>query len=285
MCVAKGSRNLKKTFKYDMKTFTWIKTAYICMSLTNPSIPMKKIFPLLFVLSIASLGVFAQSLQLQTSSGTVIPNGGTISKMVVLNDTTIDVEVDLIAKNISSTQVTVKVKKTAKSLVSPQTAHFCFAGGCFSDTTTYSPTQAVIAAGATDNSFSGHITPNNSKGSALVYYKFYNTRNLNDTVSVYIQTEIWPSGIDNLTDNQVTLGNAYPNPATSSFSIDYSVNLNSSARLVVRNLIGIKVREEVLSGTDGKAKFDVSDLPEGIYLYSVEIDGKNISAKKMLVRH
>jgi hypothetical protein len=255
------------------------------MSLTNPSIPMKKIFPLLFVLSIASLGVFAQSLQLQTSSGTVIPNGGTISKMVVLNDTTIDVEVDLIAKNISSTQVTVKVKKTAKSLVSPQTAHFCFAGGCFSDTTTYSPTQAVIAAGATDSSFSGHITPNNSKGSALVYYKFYNTRNLNDTVSVYIQTEIWPSGIDNLTDNQVTLGNAYPNPATSSFSIDYSVNLNSSARLVVRNLIGIKVREEVLSGTDGKAKFDVSDLPEGIYLYSVEIDGKNISAKKMLVRH
>jgi len=285
MLIVGLGRNFKKTYKYYMKIFTWVKTAYICMSLTNSSIPMKKIFPLLFVLSIASLCVFAQSLQLQTSSGTVIPNGGTISKMVVLNDTTIDVEVDLIAKNISSAQVTVKVKKTSKNLVSPQTAHFCFAGGCFSDTTTYSPTQAIIAAGASDNSFSGHITPNNSKGSALVYYKFYNTRNLNDTVSVYIQTEIWPSGVDNLTDNQVVLGNAYPNPATTSFSVDYSVNLTSSARLVVQNLVGIKVREEVLSRMNGKAQLDVSGLPDGIYLYSVEIDGKNIFTKKVLVRH
>jgi len=246
---------------------------------------MKKILTLLFILSIASLGVFAQSLQLQTSSGTDIPNGGTISKLVVLNDTTIDVEVDLIIKNISGAQVTVKAKRTSKSLATPQASHFCFAGGCFSDTTSTSPTQAVIAIGASDNSFSAHITPNTGKGSSVVCYKFYNTRNLNDTASVYVQTEIWPAGINDLKGSQVVLGNAYPNPASKSVSVDYTISPEASAKLVIQNLIGIKIREEALPGMNGKSVFDVSDLPDGIYLYSLEVGGKNISTKKLLVRH
>jgi hypothetical protein len=246
---------------------------------------MKKIFTLLFILAITSFSVFAQSLQLQTTSGTVIPNGGTVSKMVVLYDTTADVEVDLVAKNISSAQVIVKVKKTSKILVSPQTAHFCFAGGCFGDTATISPTQATIAAGASDNSFGGHITTNKTKGSALIYYKFFNTRNPNDTASVYIQYEIWPAGIYDLSDNPAALGNAYPNPAGKTLNVDYTINSVGSARLVIQNLLGVKVREEILSGMNGKAQVDVSDLPEGIYVYSLEIDGKNISTKKLLVRH
>lgn len=246
---------------------------------------MKKIFTILVILLITSFGVLAQSLQLRTSSGTIIPNGGTVGKLVVLYDTTTDVEVDLIAKNISSTQVTVKVKRTSKILVSPQSSHFCFSGGCFGDTTNTSPTQAVIAAGANDSTFSAHITPNHGKGSAIVCYKFYNTRNLNDTVSVYIQTELWPAGVENLAENQAMMGNAYPNPASTSFSLEYSGNVTGSAKLVVQNLIGIKVREEVLAGTNDKSSVDVSGLPDGIYLYSLEVEGKMISTKKLVVRH
>ena len=81
------------------------------------------------------------------------------------------------------------------------------------------------------------------------------------------------------------MGNAYPNPASTSFSLEYSGNVTGSAKLVVQNLIGIKVREEVLAGTNDKSSVDVSGLPDGIYLYSLEVEGKMISTKKLVVRH
>ena len=77
---------------------------------------MKKIFTLFYILTIASCSLFAQSLQLMTLSGSTIPNGGTIFVPWSLYDTTVDVNVELKIKNISSTAVTVKALKIVKVL-------------------------------------------------------------------------------------------------------------------------------------------------------------------------
>jgi hypothetical protein len=246
---------------------------------------MKKIYSLLSVLAIASSSLLAQSLQLQTQAGQVIHNGGTVGVLRSLYDTTTDVLIEIDMKNISAASQTYKVKRTVKILPSPQSSYFCFAGGCFSDTTNYSPNSLTLAPNTLDNNFSAHINPNSTKGSALVYYKFYNVNNANDTIGIYVQSEIWYSGVSSLSASQVELGPVFPNPANEKFNVEYTLNDNVSARLVLRNMLGSTILEEAVSGLNGKIQVNSSDLPEGIYFCSLFVDGKSVSTRKLVIRH
>jgi len=246
---------------------------------------MKKLYILLFVLIVASGSLFAQSLQLFDHLGNAIPNGGTvIVDWRNLYDTTSDVFTELKIKNNSTSAVTLKAIKTAKILPGAQKSYYCFAGFCFGDTTTVSPNELDLAAGQTDNNFSAHINPWNTPGNSVVYYKVYNTRNANDTVSVFIQTRIWHAGIND-NDARADLGAAYPNPANEKFTVDYSLSGAGSATLVLQNVLGSKVREVSVTDGSGKIQVNVAGLPEGVYLYSIYVDGKAVSTRKVLVRH
>jgi hypothetical protein len=247
---------------------------------------MKKIYSLLFVLAIASSSLLAQSLQLQTHAGLIIPNGGTVGVFWhIAADTTTDVFTEIDMKNISSSSQSYKVLRTVKILADSQKSYFCFAGGCFSETTDLSPTTLDLAPNTLDNNFSAHINPHLSKGSALVYYKFYNVNNANDTVGVYVQTEIWYTGINSLVSPKVELGPVFPNPANEKFNVEYTLTDNASARLVLRNMIGSTIREESVTGINGKIQVNTTDLPEGIYFCSLFIDGKSVSTRKVVIRH
>jgi hypothetical protein len=246
---------------------------------------MKKIYALLFILTIASGSILAQSLQLQTHSGQVIPNGGTVGVIQTLFDTTSDVSIEIDMKNISTSTQAYKVKRTIKILNSPQKSNFCFAGGCFPDTTNISPSTLTLNAGVLDNNFSSHVSPNSVAGSSLVYYKFYNIKNANDTVGIFIQSEVWHLGINDLTCSQAELGSAYPNPANEKFTVDYTLTGEQTAQLILLNMLGTKIREEPVTGGNGKIQMNVADLAEGVYFYSLYLNGKSVSTRKLLIRH
>jgi len=246
---------------------------------------MKKIYTLLFFLTIASCGIYAQSLQLQTVSGQIIPNGGTIGVKGTLYDTTVDVSVEIKIKNISSSSVTLKALKVVKTLPGVQSAYFCFAGNCFPPDINLSPNDLTLGAGMTDANFSAHINPTASAGSALVYYKVFNTANPNDTVSVFVQYEIWHLGINDLSNATAEMGAAFPNPANEKFTVNCTLTGFETARLVLQNVLGSEVREQTISGGSGKIIMNVGDLPEGVYFYSLFVNGKSISTRKLLIRH
>ena len=247
---------------------------------------MNKTFVILLVLTLFTSGLPAQSLQLQTRSGQIIPNGGTVGLKWTLYDTTWDVTMELYMKNISSSSLSYKVIKTIKTLNTPQKSYFCFAQGCFSDTTTISPTTLTIEAGKTDSDFTAHISPHNYPGSSVIYYKFYNTRDNNDSTGVFIQTEIWHLGINDPSNSQPELGFAYPNPANERFFVDYTLAGPEPAFLILKNILGSTIREEPITVSgNGKIQIDVTDLPGGVYFYSLYVRGNNISTRKLLVRH
>lgn len=246
---------------------------------------MKKLYILLIILTIASFDLFAQSLQLLTPSGQIIANGGTICLKWTLYDTTWDVNTELQIKNISSESADVKVIKTLKTLPGTQSAYFCFAGFCFGDTVTVSPNKLTLDAGKTDANFSAHINPFNFSGSAVVCYKFYTTKNPKDTVSVFVQSEVWHLGINDLSNFKVELGTAYPSPANDKFTVDYTLSGQQPARLVLQNVLGTSVREEPVSEGNGKIQVNVGGLAEGIYLYSLYVGDKIVSTKKLVIRH
>jgi hypothetical protein len=48
-------------------------------------------------------------------------------------------------------------------------------------------------------------------------------------------------------------------------------------------MLGSKVKNVNLTGDQGTLKMDVANLPSGMYFYTLSVDGKGISTKKMLV--
>lgn len=78
----------------------------------------------------------------------------------------------------------------------------------------------------------------------------------------------------------------YPNPFNPSTSIKFFVNNNQDIRLNVYNVRGSKVFTQIKSCTVGQnsIKWDAGDLPAGIYLYSIEADGKILNGKMSLIK-
>jgi hypothetical protein len=84
------------------------------------------------------------------------------------------------------------------------------------------------------------------------------------------------------------LGEAYPNPAAESFTIDYELPENSNNAIVsLYDLSGKKIKQIELNGSTGRQQLNmpVVDLPSGMYFYSLEIDGNRQMTKRISVMH
>ena len=83
----------------------------------------------------------------------------------------------------------------------------------------------------------------------------------------------------------ITKNNAYPNPAISFVNIDYALNKSyKNARISICNILGMNVYEQSLTAQEGTATVDVSDFAQGVYFYTIQVDGKSVETKKLIIR-
>ncbi len=252
---------------------------------------MKKITLLLFVAFANS--AWAQSFQfLEHGTSTVAQANYTRNV-----DATIGDEFKLDIKNISSSMKTYKIRKTIVNTPSgcatPNDIKFCDAQNCYSNTQNISAHNLQINAGQIINDsaarygLSAHIDQGDCCGTYLVRYKVYDVTNANDSVSVnitYIVTNC-TNGIKNPFKN-FELSAASPNPASGAAVLKYEFPTAPGNALVkIYNTIGSMVKEVKLEGQEGKAVIDVTDLSDGIYFYSLHVNDKIISTKKLIVAH
>lgn len=82
----------------------------------------------------------------------------------------------------------------------------------------------------------------------------------------------------------LNLGQNFPNPASEVTRVPLSLEKAGSVNFTVVNLLGEILVREQYSGNAGHNEFvaDVSMLSPGIYLYSVDVDGKRIT-KRMII--
>lgn len=79
---------------------------------------------------------------------------------------------------------------------------------------------------------------------------------------------------------------AYPMPASNVVNFDYSFGSNvNNAIVAIYNMMGQEVLRSDISGMSGKLSLNVSDLADGIYFYSLIINGKTEKSNKLVVRH
>lgn len=77
----------------------------------------------------------------------------------------------------------------------------------------------------------------------------------------------------------------YPNPASTYLFIEYDVIYVKEAKIEIYNSIGAIIYNRLLEDKKDNIKIPVSDFKNGLYFCSLQIDGKLINTKKILINH
>lgn len=119
-----------------------------------------------------------------------------------------------------------------------------------------------------------------------IRFLFFDTDNPNNAIERSFKFHVqgdFPSGILYQRPD-LKVSNAYPNPIANSATIDYSLGFGQSAKIVILNLLGNQVIEQELPYSENSIKIPTEQLSNGIYFYTLQLNGKNVATKKMVVR-
>jgi len=150
----------------------------------------------------------------------------------------------------------------------------------------------------------GHGTTNSPKSYSFIDYLTLNlSHNPNltrldyrlkqiDNDGTFAYSKIITVDLTNITsvDDEIVykfaLEQNYPNPFNPSTSIEYQVARREIVILKVYNTLGQQVAtlvNEYKTPGNHEVKFDASNLPSGMYFYSIDVNGKFRSTKKMIL--
>lgn len=191
----------------------------------------------------------------------------------------------LTIKNTSSKPVRVAVRRVADQIDQDQSAMLCLDGECTIgdqalELTTLLPSESeedIIVR------FNTGFVPRNS----TIKYFVYDIDNPQDGVYhalTYRVFDNFPHGIL-FSQGKLKVGNAYPNPATDRATIDYSlVPTIESAQIAVHNVLGNQVIRKTLEAGKTSLALPIERLSNGVYFYSLYLDGKGVITKKFVIR-
>lgn len=93
------------------------------------------------------------------------------------------------------------------------------------------------------------------------------------------------TGIGEVTANNISDVNVYPNPNTGKFNVAFSVESNADVKLSVQNMVGQVVYERSLAGFSGNytQEMDMSSFGKGVYIVNVETNSTKIN-KRVVVQ-
>lgn len=242
---------------------------------------MKKLILSLALVISAGFYLGAQDLYL-TMDGVKIGDTVTVEGDAALNEFLFHANFH----NDSPKDMNVMVIRKRLFLVEGASSLFCW-GLCYGPDTDTSGQYVFIPSGgqSVDDAFSGHYIPNSKEGTSMVEYTFYNLANSFENVRVVCKYKAELTGIAEDAMKGGFLSDVYPNPATNSVNIDFQFTSKvKEAKVRVINLMGAVVKEAVVEPGTSKLNLDVSNLNNGLYFYSVIINGDVYQTKKMVIQ-
>lgn len=242
---------------------------------------MKKILLSVFTCLFVSAAIAQGSLKLIDIANNDVTN----TDVYTWGPNNMDITYDAYVINMSSATKTIKAKRIETNVPSGSTNYFCW-HLCYSPIVSNSPQGLAIAPADTNRNFHGYYNGGGMNGESIVTYVFYDQNNTNDSSYVRVHFYASPTGIQEAVTGENKLTAAYPNPASSIASLNYSLKSNvQSAKIVMYDMIGAMVKEITLDDKQGTVKLNVGDIPTGIYFYSLVADNKVINTRKLIVSH
>ena len=246
---------------------------------------MKKLLlTLTMIMSVMALS--AQSFTVYDSDGQVVESGSTFYVVGDGADTYGEREIEFditINEDVSLIGEKVEVQN-----VSGTNNYFCCFGQCLLSTTFVTNPRDLVA--GTSSTFSMHYMYENDIFDVagleqVMKYYIYTRENPEDKFIFNVIFKYSLDGVDDINAVE-SFSNAYPVPASDVVNFDYSFNAGvNSATVAVYNMMGQEVLRSDISGMTGKLSLNVSDLTDGVYFYSLVVNGKTEKSSKLVVRH
>lgn len=236
---------------------------------------MKKIFTLLFTISALSLNA-QQSLNTANFPGNTVVGFDTDPALVISFD---------IANN-GNNDIDVRVTKTDLNVVPGTDNVFCWGGNCFSPGTVTSPITVTLASGQQTNNinrFIGDYYPNGIAGTSVIRYCFFDDVNPQDQTCVDITYDALFTSVNNQPKASNYLGGSTFVSRKKLNSFNYRLVDGKSATINLVNMLGVKVKTYEINSQQGVLLMNAGDLKSGVYFMTMNISGKKVSSKKVVV--
>lgn len=158
---------------------------------------------------------------------------------------------------------------------------------CYAPGVTITPVVAFAAGDSKD--FSMHYMYENTieevLGQEQIMKYYLHEEGSHDMFVINVTFKYSLDGIEDYSSVE-KFSNAYPVPASDVVNFDYSLNSSvHNAMVAVYNLMGQEVLRSNISSMSGKLSLNISDLADGIYFYSLIVNGKTEKSNKLVVRH
>jgi len=147
--------------------------------------------------------------------------------------------------------------------------------------------SVIEGIGGTDGPFGTELLPPPFESFSSVLCFRYNT----DTIQLshgyfsYNCIVFGPLGVNNI-EPAVQEFSVYPNPASISLGINYKLQPGyNAATLKLYNPVGQLIKTESIKYNNGALKESVTSLPNGIYYYTLSINGTVEATSKLVVIH
>ncbi len=244
---------------------------------------MKK-FLLSFTMILSVMALSAQGYTVTNSaSGDVVESGVTYHVYGPGNDWG---ELNIGFTVTANENVRLFGEKVENNVIEGTSNFYCF-GLCFGPSVYVNPEPVAFAAGD-EQEFSMHFMADDiltvlGQEQSMTYYLYP----ADDPDNKFVINVIFMYSMEGMDDISAVeeFGNAYPVPASDVVNFDYSFNSNvSSAMIAVYNMMGQEVLRNDISGMSGKLSLNVSGLADGVYFYSLIVNGNKEKSSKLVVR-
>lgn len=187
-------------------------------------------------------------------------------------------------KNTSSDTLYLKAKRNEVSLVAGSINYFCW-DVCYTPSTDFSINALPVAPGDTIEDFYADYEASGNLGTSTIQYCFYKESDQSDSICINISFTATPTGIETITSADAnTVSAAYPNPTSGSSRVQYTLKNNAKeSKIEIHNLLGSLIKTVALTNKAGVAELQLSEAEAGIYFYSLVVDDKTISTRKLIV--
>ena len=248
---------------------------------------MKKLLCVLFFLLFIGADAFCQpksTLELYVAGATQkIQNG----QEFVVNVTNPQIPARLLidAKNTSAVSVNAWAHKVIRTVLPGTLNEFCWGETCYYpwdtvslDAVNFGPNQTKLLV------FDARYFSKSIVGEGKITYYMCVGPGFQDYSYFNIIFKYWPAGIE----NQAAQGKMVAvtsDPVGSRLTFTLVNPLPANSKITLRNILGLKVQELATDDAAVEYAMDIATLNEGIYIYSIESEGRIRQSGKMMIRH
>lgn len=178
-------------------------------------------------------------------------------------------------------------RKTPVNYIEETGTWICF-GQCLAPSNTIQETEPYQATAGVEVLLSGHYMANDYLSvlgqEQIITLEIWDMNTPEDVFTINITFKYSLEGLADYSKAEV-FSNAYPVPANDVVNFDYNFASNVNAEVAIYNMMGQEVLRNEINGISGKASINVSDLADGVYFYSLVVNGKTEKSSKLVVRH